>query len=142
MHCLMLPLFAYGTLRDPEYQRELFGRTYAMQPATVDDFAVVSTGGGYLAATASPGAMVRGALVALDEAAYAIADEWEDLAVYERIETDARLANGVRQRCCMYERAGVHGPAVTDERTADRSRAAVIEDIRRFRAEAGLTPRP
>jgi gamma-glutamylcyclotransferase (GGCT)/AIG2-like uncharacterized protein YtfP len=133
----MLPLFAYGTLRDPEYQRELFARTYPMRPAEAPGFLVVSTGGGYVAATARPGATIAGALVELDAAAYAIADAWEDRSVYDRIEIEARLADGEPARCFIYVRPGAAGAAVGDGRLADRPRSEVIADIRRFRVGAG-----
>jgi gamma-glutamylcyclotransferase (GGCT)/AIG2-like uncharacterized protein YtfP len=129
----MLPLFAYGTLRDPEYQLELFARTFAMELAEVSGFVVLSTGGGYLAATPRPGTTIRGALVALDAAAYAVADAWEDLAVYDRITVDARRTlDRVVQRCFMYVVPEARGTPVVDERPADRSRAEVVADIRRF----------
>ncbi len=130
---MIRPLFAYGTLRDAEYQRELFGRSYPMEDARVAGFVVVSTGRGYLAATARCGAAVAGALVHLDAAAYAIADDWEDLGVYARIETHADLPDGRTCACFMYVQTGARGTPVGDGRLADRPRADVIADIRRFR---------
>jgi gamma-glutamylcyclotransferase (GGCT)/AIG2-like uncharacterized protein YtfP len=107
-----------------------------MRGARVTGFVVVSTTGGYLAAAACAGAHIEGALVALDAAAYAVADAWEDLTVYERIETEARGEDGRAQPCFMYIVPGARGEAVADGRLADRPRAAVIADIRRFRASA------
>lgn len=138
---MIRPLFAYGTLRDAEFQRELFGRSFPMDDARVAGFAVVSTAGGYLAAIAKPGASVAGALVHLDAAAYAIADAWEDMSVYERIETRADVPGGRSCACFMYVRTGAHGPPVADGRLADRSRTEVIADIRRFRADFGVNDR-
>jgi gamma-glutamylcyclotransferase (GGCT)/AIG2-like uncharacterized protein YtfP len=137
----MLPLFAYGTLRDPEFQREIFGRTFAMRLARVDDFIVLSTGGGYLAAVARDGATIQGALVALDAAAYRIADAWEDLTVYERVSTTARTGDGRARQCFIYTSRGsaASGPPVSDGRLADRPRAEIITDIRRFRAALAST---
>ena len=130
------PLFAYGTLRDAEYQRELFGRDFPMRRARVTGYVVVSTPGGYLAAAARAGAHIDGALVELDAAAYAVADAWEDLTVYERIQTEARGDDGPSQPCFLYIVPGARGEPVADGRLADRARAAVIADIRRFRASA------
>jgi gamma-glutamylcyclotransferase (GGCT)/AIG2-like uncharacterized protein YtfP len=130
----LLPLFAYGTLRDPDYQRELFGRTYQMHRAIVADFMVTSAATGYLAATPQPGFTIDGAIVEIDEAGLAIADAWEDLDVYDRVEVDAWRPDGRDVRCFMYVIAGAGGPAVIDARLTDRSRAEVIADIRRFRA--------
>jgi len=132
----MLPLFAYGTLRDPEYQRELFERTFPQRPAQVRGYAVVSTGGGYLAAAPRPGETIAGVLVELDLAAYAVADAWEDLTVYERIEVTAYGRGERLERCFMYVQPSALGKPVMDGRRSDRARADVIADIRRFRASA------
>jgi gamma-glutamylcyclotransferase (GGCT)/AIG2-like uncharacterized protein YtfP len=129
------PLFAYGTLRDPEYQRELFGAEFALEPARVCGFSVRGSAGGYLAAAADPGGVIEGALVHLDAAALTIADAWEDLSVYARAAAEAQLADGRRVPCFLYVRPGWTGAPVTDGRLADRPRADVIADIRRFRAE-------
>jgi len=129
----VLPLFAYGTLRDPQYQHELFGRTYPMEPAHVSGYIVLSMAGGYLAATQRPGAQIAGALVALDARGYAIADAWEDRTIYDRIEVDAHSATGPR-RCFIYIQPAALGAPVTDARLADRPRAEIIDDIRRFRS--------
>jgi gamma-glutamylcyclotransferase (GGCT)/AIG2-like uncharacterized protein YtfP len=129
----MLPLFAYGTLRDADYQRALFDRTYPMRPATVTGFIVLSTGGGYLAATPRESGSISGAIVELDAAGYAIADAWEDLRVYARIEVEANGEDGP-QRCLMYVRPDTGGELVADERTADLPRADVFNDIARFRS--------
>jgi gamma-glutamylcyclotransferase (GGCT)/AIG2-like uncharacterized protein YtfP len=139
----VLPLFAYGTLRDPEYQREIFARTYAMRPAQVRDFIVVSTRGGYLAALPQAGATIAGALIELDAEGYAIADAWEDRTVYDRVEVEARDVDGRSERCWLYvyARPAAGGSPVTDGRLSDRTRTAVIADIRTFRASADFPRR-
>jgi hypothetical protein len=108
-----------------------------MQPARVIGFVVVSTGGGYLAATARPRATIDGALVALDVSGYALADAWEDRSVYDRIAIEARTGDGRIRPCFIYVRPGARGVPITDGRLADRPRTQVIADIRRFRASAG-----
>jgi gamma-glutamylcyclotransferase (GGCT)/AIG2-like uncharacterized protein YtfP len=133
----MLPLFAYGTLRDPGYQRELFDRTYPMRPAQARDFVVVGTRGGYLAALPRAGGTIAGALVELDAAGYAIADAWEDRSLYDRVKIQVSSGNG-SERCFVYVfiGSGAGSEPVADQRLTDRSRTAVIADIRRFRASA------
>ncbi len=138
----MLPLFSYGTLRDPEYQRELFARTYPMRRARVRDFIVVSTGGGYLAAAPHIGGIIDGALVELDAPGYAIADAWEDRTVYDRVSVEAEVETGRIVPAYIYVQLAARGVPVGDERLADRARADVIADIRAFRAAADFTPRP
>jgi gamma-glutamylcyclotransferase (GGCT)/AIG2-like uncharacterized protein YtfP len=139
---LILPLFAYGTLRDPEYQRELFARTYPMRRARVEGFIVVSTGGGYLAAIPRTGGIIDGALVELDAPGYAIADAWEDRTIYDRVSVEARVESGRIVPAYLYVQLAARGEPVTDGRLADRARADVIADIRAFRAAADFTPQP
>jgi gamma-glutamylcyclotransferase (GGCT)/AIG2-like uncharacterized protein YtfP len=135
----VLPLFAYGTLRDSEYQLELFGRTYPMRAARLTGFIVCATGHGYLAAAARADGVIDGTLVALDDAAYRVADEWEDLSVYVRLEVAARETDGTLTRAYLYAQPDCGGAPVLDGRIADRARADVIADIRRFRAAAAST---
>jgi hypothetical protein len=75
-------------------------------------------------------------LVELDAAGYAIADAWEDLTVYDRIEVAAYGSGDRPERCFIYVRPGAAGPLVADGRLSDRPRTEVIADIRRFRASA------
>jgi gamma-glutamylcyclotransferase (GGCT)/AIG2-like uncharacterized protein YtfP len=135
------PLFAYGTLRDPDYQRELFGRTYQMHRAWVAGYIARVSRSGYLAAAPRLGALIDGAIVEIDAAGLAVADAWEDLDVYDRIEIDAQRADGRIVRCWIYVIADVDGPPVVDARLADRTRAEIIADIRRFRAGLDATSR-
>jgi gamma-glutamylcyclotransferase (GGCT)/AIG2-like uncharacterized protein YtfP len=86
----MIPVFSYGTLRDAEYQFELFGRTYPTEPATLPGWRVVVCEGGYFTVVADPAAVAAGDLVALDRQALAIADGWEGPEYRRlRVRTDA-----------------------------------------------------
>lgn len=129
----MLPLFSYGTLRDPELQQALFDRTYETRPAVLHGYVIVSTGG-YLSAMQSEGDSICGALVELDEAGYAIADRWEDLDVYVRQAAVAVDQDGNRLPCFLYVRPDQRGEIVVDGRLSDFSREKMLADIRAFRA--------
>jgi len=129
----MLPLFAYGTLRDPDYQRELFDRTYHMHRAFVADYIVTHSPTGYLAAVPRAGNLIDGAIVEIDAAGLEVADAWEDLDVYDRIEVDAYLPDGRERRCYMYVAANPAATVLGDASLRDRTRAEIIADIRRFR---------
>jgi gamma-glutamylcyclotransferase (GGCT)/AIG2-like uncharacterized protein YtfP len=130
----MLPLFAYGTLRDPELQQALFNRTFATSDATLHGYAIVAMPGGYYSAIKRPGALIAGSLVELDEAAYAIADRWEDLDVYTRTAGVALDRGGTRRPCFFYIRPDAAGEPLGEGGVATISREAVLADISRFRA--------
>lgn len=130
----MLPLFSYGTLRDPELQEALFDRTFTTAAATLHGYVIVSTGT-YLTATKHPGGFIRGALVRLDEEGYRIADRWENLEVYVRKEAVALDEAGNRVPCFFYLRPDMQGAIVTDERLSDLPREQMLAEIRAFRAQ-------
>jgi gamma-glutamylcyclotransferase (GGCT)/AIG2-like uncharacterized protein YtfP len=130
----MNQLFAYGTLRDPEYQEALFGHPFATQPATLPDWVAVVAENGYLSLVRAPGEAVSGELLALDDAALALADAWEDVE-YERLLLEARDANGNRISAFVYVR-----PTASRERApagtfASHPRAHVLAAIARARED-------
>jgi len=129
--------FSYGTLLDPEYQRELFGRSVPTAPATLPDWQAVFTPTGYLTIVPRAGAEVRGALVTVDERELAICDAWEEVPLYERIDVRALDAHGDPVGTWAYVRAVPGGEPAPPGVLARADRADVIRTIRRFRAEGG-----
>ncbi len=129
--------FSYGTLLDPEYQRELFGRSVPTAPATLPDWQAVFTATGYLTIVPQPGADVRGALVTVDERELAICDAWEEVPLYERVDVRALDARGSAIATWAYVRAVVAGEPAPPGVLARAARADIIRTIRRFRAEGG-----
>jgi gamma-glutamylcyclotransferase (GGCT)/AIG2-like uncharacterized protein YtfP len=125
--------FSYGTLLDPEYQRELFGRSVPTRPATLDGWLAVFTEGGFLTIVRRRDARVAGALVSVDERELAICDAWEDVPLYERVDVTVTSA-GERVRTWAYVRAVAGGEPAPPGMLARADRPAVIEAIRRFRA--------
>lgn len=100
----MTLLFAYGTLRDPKYQREFFGRRLPPRPATLSGWTAIVSASGYLTLVPAPGKTVRGDLLALDDGELARADAWEGLA-YARVRVETRDANGVAVPAEVYVRS-------------------------------------
>jgi len=86
--------FSYGTLLDPEYQRELFGRSVPTEPATCHGWQAVFTPSGYLTIVPQPDAVVVGALVTVDERELAICDAWEEVPLYERVALSVTRRDG------------------------------------------------
>jgi gamma-glutamylcyclotransferase (GGCT)/AIG2-like uncharacterized protein YtfP len=128
-------LFVYGTLRDAEYQRALFGRTLPMRPATLPDWAAVVAENGYLTLVRAPGERVDGDLIVLDDDALALADAWEEVPSYERLPIEARDGGGAMVPALVYVR-----PTASTERAgsgvlASHERAAVLAQIGRCRED-------
>lgn len=78
-------LFAYGTLKDPDTQRKLFGDTFDMIPARLEGWALYqSSEDDYLFIKPDLDSFVEGELFKLDNPTLAIADEWEEVPYYQR----------------------------------------------------------
>jgi gamma-glutamylcyclotransferase (GGCT)/AIG2-like uncharacterized protein YtfP len=86
-------LFVYGTLRDGEYQRALFGCEVPARPATLAGWLAVVAESGYFTIVRAPAETVSGDLLTLDDEQLALADAWEDVD-YERLRIEARDATG------------------------------------------------
>jgi gamma-glutamylcyclotransferase (GGCT)/AIG2-like uncharacterized protein YtfP len=127
-------LFAYGTLRDAEYQRALFGRALPMRPATLPDWAAVVAENGYLSIVRAPGEHVDGDLIALDDDALALADAWEDVD-YERVALEARDADGNPVTACAYIRPTAARERAPADTLAKHSREHVLAQIARCRED-------
>jgi gamma-glutamylcyclotransferase (GGCT)/AIG2-like uncharacterized protein YtfP len=130
----MIAVFAYGTLRDPEYQRELFGHELAMQPATLPGWMTVVAEGGYFTIVPAGGETVSGDLLELDDADIALADGWEEVPQYVRSIVDVVTADGAPAEAWVYVR-----PTESRERAPAgmfslHDRSAVRVAIRAFRA--------
>ncbi len=133
--------FSYGTLLDPEYQRELFGRAVPTSPATLHDWCAVFTGSGYLTIVPQPGAAVRGALVTVDARELAICDAWEEVPLYARVPVQVVRDAAEPIDTWAYVRA-VDADADAGEPAppgvlARASRAEIVAAIRRFLADGG-----
>jgi gamma-glutamylcyclotransferase (GGCT)/AIG2-like uncharacterized protein YtfP len=127
----VIPLFAYGTLRDPEYQAALFGRTYPTRPATLSGWRVVVGDGGYFTVVADPAACTAGDLVALDDPGLAIADGWEG-AHYARLTVRAHDADGTPGDAWLYVCPTTSRDAPPPGATALHARADVLAAIRAY----------
>ncbi len=126
--------FSYGTLLDPEYQRELFGRSVPIQPATLDGWQAVFTPSGYLTIVRRDDARVRGALVTVDERELSICDAWEDVPLYARVDVTVRLADETPIATWAYVCDVADGEPAPPGTLSRAERREVIAAIRRFRA--------
>ncbi len=126
--------FSYGTLLDPEYQRELFGRAVPTVPAGARDWQAVFTESGFLTIVRRPGALVRGALVTVDARELAICDAWEEVPLYARVELRATPDGGEPVDTWAYVRDVAGGEPAPPGILTHAPRADIIATIRRFRA--------
>jgi gamma-glutamylcyclotransferase (GGCT)/AIG2-like uncharacterized protein YtfP len=119
----MMPLFAYGTLRRAERRRALLGDDYPAEPATLAGWERVALAGGYLSLREHRAGLVRGVLVALDDAGWAIADAWEEVPAYRRVEVLVTGAHGP-VHAQTYVRPAPDAPAVADD-----DRDALLDEV-------------
>ena len=96
-------LFVYGSLREGDVQRAVFGRAVAGAPDTLVGFALSSLAAGHLIVdeTGDAADRVPGLRLSISEAELAAADAYE-IADYAR--TAVRLASGAE--AFVYARAG------------------------------------
>jgi gamma-glutamylcyclotransferase (GGCT)/AIG2-like uncharacterized protein YtfP len=129
----MTQLFAYGTLRDEEYQQALFDHTLPARPATLPGWRAVVSEGGYLTVVRAAGDEVTGDLLALDDAALATADAWEEVPLYERVAVEVRTADGSAVEAQVYVRPSASRERAPDGILAQHGRHDVLAQIRQFR---------
>jgi gamma-glutamylcyclotransferase (GGCT)/AIG2-like uncharacterized protein YtfP len=124
-------VFAYGTLRDAEYQRALFGCDVPMRPATLADWLAVVAETGYFTLVPAPGETVDGDLITLDDEHLALADAWEDVD-YERLLIEARDAGG-SVPAFVYVRPTESRERIPSGTLSATPRPAVLAQIRALR---------
>jgi gamma-glutamylcyclotransferase (GGCT)/AIG2-like uncharacterized protein YtfP len=128
-------LFVYGTLRDAEYQRALFGCEVPMRPATLTGWLAVVAETGYFTLVRAPEETVSGDLITLDDEQLALADAWEDTD-YERLPIEARDATGTVP-AFVYVRPTESRERIEPGTLATHPRAVVLAHILSFRACRG-----
>jgi gamma-glutamylcyclotransferase (GGCT)/AIG2-like uncharacterized protein YtfP len=127
----VIELFVYGTLRDAEYQRALFGCEVPARPATLPDWIAVVAETGYFTIVRAPGETVSGDLITLDDEQLALADAWEDVD-YERLRIEARDSTGAVP-AFVYVRATQSRECIAPGTLSRHPRAEVLEHIRTVR---------
>jgi len=128
-------LFVYGTLRDAKYQAALFGRALPMRSAMLPDWLAVVAERGYLTLVRAPGEAVNGDLLAVDDAALALADAWEEVPRYERLRVEARDASGQAVPAFVYVCPTASRDRAPAGLLARHGRADVLAQIRRCRRD-------
>lgn len=126
----MIPLFAYGTLRDWTWRHALLGAEYPAEPATLPGWERVALPGyGYLSIRRNPAAAVDGVLIALDSTGRETTDAWEEVPRYGTVAVNVHTAHGT-VAAFAYVYAGEHDGA---EPFGDTTRFAALcrDDVER-----------
>jgi gamma-glutamylcyclotransferase (GGCT)/AIG2-like uncharacterized protein YtfP len=128
-------VFAYGTLRDREYQLALFDRVVPARTANLPGWRAVVAEGGYLTIVRAGGDAVSGELLTLDDGALALADAWEEVPRYERIAVAVRTADGSAVDAQAYVRATGSHERAPDGVLTLHARSEVLAQIRALRRQ-------
>ncbi len=131
----MKPLFGYGTFRKPAWRDALFGTAYPVRDATLHGWQRTATAAGYLSIAPAPGAATDGVLIDLDADGWTIADAWEEVPRYARVDVTVDTLHGSVDAIayvCVESDAAVTIVAADDDRCALLDEAAVEAAIRAF----------
>lgn len=111
-----MKLFCYGSLEFAEVMREVTGRSFAAEPATLDGFARYRVrDADYPGLLPEPGARTDGTLYrALDAASLAALDRFEG-GLYERRTLDVRTRDGASAAAQVYVVREAHRRALSRE---------------------------
>jgi gamma-glutamylcyclotransferase (GGCT)/AIG2-like uncharacterized protein YtfP len=132
-------LFGYGTFRKTAWRNAILGAEYPAQPATLRGYRRIATGSGYLSLRESlfDIALIEGVLVELDEVGWRIADAWEEVPKYQRVEIVVNTMHGPLA-ALTYICTESAGPPVDGDAPALLTDAEVESTIEIFSAQMRL----
>jgi gamma-glutamylcyclotransferase (GGCT)/AIG2-like uncharacterized protein YtfP len=132
-------LFGYGTFRKTAWRNAILGAEYPAQPATLRGYRRIATGSGYLSLRESlfDVALIEGVLVELDEVGWRIADAWEEVPKYQRVEIVVNTMHGPLA-ALTYICTESAGPPVDGDAPALLTDAEVESSIEIFSAQMRL----
>jgi gamma-glutamylcyclotransferase (GGCT)/AIG2-like uncharacterized protein YtfP len=132
-------LFGYGTFRKTAWRNAILGAEYPAQPATLRGYRRIATGSGYLSLRESlfDIALIEGVLVELDEVGWRIADAWEEVPKYQRVEIVVNTMHGPLA-ALTYICTESAGPPVDGDAPALLTDAEVESSIEIFSAQMRL----
>ena len=139
-----MKLFGYGTFRKPAWRTAILGADYPAQPATLRGYRRVATGSGYLSLreTLFDVSLIEGVLIELDELGWQIADAWEEVPKYQRVEVTVNTMHGrvpaIAYLCSQSDGSPVDGdpPALLSDAEVETSIAIFSETMRWIRRRA------
>ena len=123
-------LFAYGTLKDQVVQKALFGRTFAVKAAHIENWGLYMAPDGYLFVKTLEGGRVQGILLELDTDDLQRADIWEDLSIYKREICRVFTTEGGEESAYIYTRRSARGELYCGKETHGLKSSDIIRAIR------------
>jgi gamma-glutamylcyclotransferase (GGCT)/AIG2-like uncharacterized protein YtfP len=130
----MKPLFGYGTFRKAVWRDAILGAQYRAQPATLRGYRRIGCGSGYLSLreTVVDVGLIEGVLIELDELGWQIADRWEEVPKYHRVEVSVNTMHGPVDAFAYFCTDSSHARPVDDDRLALLTDAEVEASIEHF----------
>ena len=138
----MKPLFGYGTFRKAVWRAAILGAQYGAQPATLRGYRRVACASGYLSLreTVLDVGLIDGVLIELDELGWQIADRWEEVPKYHRLEVVVNTMGGPAEAWTYVCTDDSGATPVDDDRFALIPDAAVEASIEHFGPIARVAP--
>jgi gamma-glutamylcyclotransferase (GGCT)/AIG2-like uncharacterized protein YtfP len=131
------PLFGYGTFRKAAWREAILGAQYPAQPATLPGYRRVACASGYLSLreTVMDVGLVEGILIELDEVGWRVADAWEEVPIYHRVEVAVNTMHGCVDAVAYFCLDATHVRPIEDDRLALLTDAEVEASIEIFAAK-------
>ena len=131
-------LFSYGTLRNPEIQKRLFGTVLRQTPARLIGHAVYECQkDGYYFLKKESGSEVEGHLIELNDEQLWICDQWEEVPLYIQEVVQVETPGG-HQDAIVYRKTNAAGNVRVNLSRKSTYSAHILEDTLR-EAEAFRT---
>jgi gamma-glutamylcyclotransferase (GGCT)/AIG2-like uncharacterized protein YtfP len=102
-----MKLFSYGTLRNPQIQRALFGVGINMIPATLHNHEIYADDDGYFHFDKKDGNDICGDILELNQKQIWIADQWEELTEYYRFKINVTTNTDITEEVYIYNKLAV-----------------------------------
>jgi gamma-glutamylcyclotransferase (GGCT)/AIG2-like uncharacterized protein YtfP len=123
-------LFSYGTLQDSEVQQMLFGFTCRKKNAKLVGWSLyASNESGYLFIQPETSGIVTGKIIEVDRDAIHMADQWEEVPLYQRERVLVILDDNTRQEAWVYTRRHAKGIPYSGKQLSLNDRQSVLNAI-------------
>ncbi|MBH1941277.1 gamma-glutamylcyclotransferase [Mobilitalea sibirica] len=126
----MHSIFIYGTLKDREFQRYLFGKELEMVNATLDNYKIYSDLDGYYYIENSKGNSINGKIIEVTDKELEIIEAWEEVPMYIRKECKVTIEGGIHKIVDAYFKRSTFGKIEVDNQSTTRNnRDDIIKEI-------------
>ena len=124
-------IFSYGTLQDPDIQKELFGGICPKTRARLSGWALyVSLESGYLFIKPEPSGSVKGFILEVDSHGLHSADQWEEVPIYQREKVWVTLDDATSRQVWTYTRRDTEGESFAGPQLSANDRNMVLKAVK------------